>query len=148
MHCIHYASSLYGKLGDKMTGRFNQDLPKDLQMAFEKATNFEPRIIMKQSINSRKIHIHIDVGPEDEIEINKAHIRNPNYKGKNYYPNFAQNRLKNTVALTISLTTIIIIPSQITNPQINIMVKLGIWTQQVPPAGKTSQCVSNTTWTG
>ena len=64
MHCIHYTSSLYGKLGDEMTGRFNQDLPENLQMAFEKATNFEPRIIMKQSINSRKIHEvnHIDVG--------------------------------------------------------------------------------------
>ena len=23
MHCIHYTSSLYGKLGDEMTGRFN-----------------------------------------------------------------------------------------------------------------------------
>ena len=34
MHCIHYASSLYGKLGDEMTGRFNQDLPENLQMAF------------------------------------------------------------------------------------------------------------------
>ena len=65
-------------------------------MAFEKATNFEPRIIMKQSINSRKIHEvnHIDVGQEDEIEINEAHIKNPNYKGKNYDPNFTQNRLK------------------------------------------------------
>ena len=97
MHCIHYASSLYGKLGDEMTGRFNQDLPENLQMAFEKAANFEPRIITKQSINSRKICEinHIDVGQEDEIEINKAHIRNPNYKGKNYDPNFMQNRLKN-----------------------------------------------------
>ena len=97
MHCIHYTSSLYGKLGDKMTGRFNQDLPENLQMAFEKATNFEPRIITKQSINSRKIHKinHIDIGQEDEIEINEAHVRNPNYKGKNYDPNFVQNRLKN-----------------------------------------------------
>ena len=96
MHCIHYTSSLYGKLGDEMTGRFNQDLPEYLQMAFEKAVNFEPRIITKQSINSRKIHEvnHIDVGQEDEIEINEAHIRNPNYKGKNYDPNFTQNRLK------------------------------------------------------
>ena len=96
MHCIHYASSLYGKLGDEITGRFNQDLPENLQMAFEKATNFEPRIIMKQSINSRKIHKvnHIDIGQEDEIEINKAHVRNPNYKGKNYDLNFTQNRLK------------------------------------------------------
>ena len=98
MHCIHYASSLYGKLGDEMTGIFNQDLPENLQTAFEKATNFEPQIITKQSINSRKIHKvnHIDVGHEDEIEINEAHVRNPNYKGKNYDPNFAQNRLKAT----------------------------------------------------
>ena len=98
MHCIHYASSLYGKLGDEMTGRFNQDLPENLQTAFEKATNFEPWIITKQSINSRKIHEvnHIDIGHEDEIEINEAHVRNPNYKGKNYDPNFAQNRLKAT----------------------------------------------------
>ena len=98
MHCIHYALSLYGKLGDEMTGRFNQDLPENLQTAFEKAMNFEPRIIIKQSINSRRIHEvnHIDVGHEDEIEINEAHVRNPNYKGKNYDPNFAQNRLKAT----------------------------------------------------
>ena len=80
-----------------MTGRFNQDLHENLQMAFEKAANFEPRIITKQSINSRKIHEfnQIDVGQEDEIEINEAHIRNPNYKGKNYDLNFVQNRLKN-----------------------------------------------------
>ena len=97
MHCIHYASSLFGKLGDEMTGRFNQDLPDNLQMAFEKATNFEPRIITKQSINNRKIHEinQIDIGQEDNIKINEAHVRNPNYKGKNYDPNFAQNRLKN-----------------------------------------------------
>ena len=98
MHCIHYASSLYGKLGDEMTGRFNQDLPENLQTAFKKATNFKPQIITKQSINSRKIHEvnHIDVGHEDEIEINEAHVRNPNYKGKNHDPNFTQNRLKST----------------------------------------------------
>ena len=98
MHCIHYASSLYGKLGDEMTGRFNQDLPENLQTAFKKATNFEPWIITKQSINSRKIHKvnHIDIGHEDEIEINEAHVRNPNYKGKNYDPNFTQNKLKTT----------------------------------------------------
>ena len=65
---------------------------------FEKATNFEPQIITKQSINSRKIHEvnNIDIGQEDEMEINEAHVRNPNYKGKNYDPNFTQNRLKGT----------------------------------------------------
>ena len=98
MHCIHYASSLYGKFGDEMTGRFNQDLPENLQTVFEKATNFKPQIITKQSINSRKIHgvNHIDVGHEDEIEINEAHVRNSKYKGKNYDLNFTQNRLKAT----------------------------------------------------
>ena len=98
MHCIHYASSLYGKLGDEMTGRFNQDLPENLQTAFKKAKNFEPRIITKQSIHSRKIHKvnHINIRHEDEVEINEAHVRNPNYKGKNYDPNYAQNKLKMT----------------------------------------------------
>ena len=98
MHCIHYALFLYGKLGDKMTGRFNQDLAENLQTAFEKAMNFKPRIITIQSINNRKIHEvnHINIGHKDEIEINKAHVRNPNYKGMNYDPNFTQNRLKTT----------------------------------------------------
>ena len=104
MHCIHYASLLYGKLRDKMTGRFNQDLPENLQMAFEKATNFKPRIITKQSINNRKVqevnHIDITQG-EDEVEINETHVRNPNYKGKNYDPNYQQNRTKtNTNMIT------------------------------------------------
>ena len=96
-HCIHYASSPYGKLGDEMTGRFNQDLPENLQTAFKKATNFKPHIITKQSINERKVHDinHIDVTScQDEIEINEAHVRNPNYKGKNYDPNYHQNKNK------------------------------------------------------
>ena len=99
MHCIHYASSLYGKLRDEMTGRFNQDLPENLQTAFEKAMNFEPWIITKQSINKRKVHKvnHIDITHgEDEVEINETHVRNPNYKGKNYDPNYQQNRTKMT----------------------------------------------------
>ena len=98
MHCIHYASSLYGKLGDEMTGRFNQDLSENLHTTFKKAVNFEPCIITKQSINKRRVHdvnnIYITQGLE-EIEINEAHIRNPNYKGKNYDPNYQQNRNKN-----------------------------------------------------
>ena len=81
-----------------MTGRFNQDLPENLQTAFEKAMNFEPLIITKQSINIRKILEvnHIDIRHEDEVEINEAHVRNLNYKGKNYNPNYAQNRSKMT----------------------------------------------------
>ena len=109
MHCIHYASSLYGKLRDEMTGRFNQDLPENLQTAFEKATNFKPWIITKQSINNRKVHEvnHIDITQgEHEVEINEAHVRNPNYKGKNYDPNYQQNRTKtNTNRITNTTST-------------------------------------------
>ena len=85
MHCIHNASSLYGKLRDEMTSRFNQDLPENLQTAFKKAMNFGPRIITKQSINNRKIHKvnHINITHEDEVEINEAHVRNPNYNQQN-----------------------------------------------------------------
>ena len=31
---------------------------------------------------------------QNEVEINEAHVRNPNYKGKNYDPNYQQNRSK------------------------------------------------------
>ena len=87
-----------------MTGRFNQDLPENLQTASEKATNFEPQIITKQSINNRKVYEvnYIDVTQgKDDVEINEAHVRNPNYKGKNYDPNYQQNKMKmNTYRLT------------------------------------------------
>ena len=100
IHCIHYALFLYGKPSDEMTGKFNQDLPENLHSAFEKAANFEPCIITKQSINERRVHDvnNIDVMQGlEEIEINEAHIRNPNYKGKNYDPNYHQNKNKNIV---------------------------------------------------
>ena len=95
--CIQYASSLYGKLGDEMEGRFNQDLPESLQAAFEKAMNFKPCILTKQTINTRRMNKvnQIDVTNYDEdFEVNEAHIWNPNYKGKNYDPNY-QNKNKN-----------------------------------------------------
>ena len=80
-----------------MEGRFNQDLPESLQAAFEKAMNFEPHILTKQTINTRKMNEvnQIDVTNYDEdFEVNETHIRNPNYKVKNYDPNY-QNKNKN-----------------------------------------------------
>ena len=77
---IHHISTrlpLYGKLGDGMTGRFNQDLPENLHAAFQKATNFELHIITKQGLNKRRVHDinHIDVTQgQEEIKINEAHI--------------------------------------------------------------------------
>ena len=95
--CIHYTSSLHGKLDNEMEGRFNQDLPESLQAAFKKATNFEPPILTKQTINTRRMNEvnQIDVTQcDDEFEVSEAHVKNPNYKGKNYDPNY-QNRNKN-----------------------------------------------------
>ena len=80
-----------------MEGRFNQDLPESLQAAFEKATNFEPRILTKQTINTRRMNEvnQIDITNYDEdFEVNEAHIQNPNFKGKNYDPNY-QNKNNN-----------------------------------------------------
>ena len=101
--CIHYASSPHGKLGDEIEGRFNQDLPESLQAAFEKAMNFEPCILTKQTINTRRMNEvnQIDVTHYDEdFEVNEAHIQNPNYKGKDYDPNY-QNKKKTTVITII-----------------------------------------------
>ena len=94
--CIHYASLLHGKLGDEMEGRFNQELPESLHAAFKKAINFEPCILTKQTIYVRMNEVNqIDVSLcDDEFQVKKAHIRNPNYKGKKYDLNY-QNRNKN-----------------------------------------------------
>ena len=73
----HYASSLHGKLGGEMEGRFNQDLPESLQTTFEKAMNFEPHILTKQTIHTRRMNEvnQIDVTHYDEkLEVNEAHI--------------------------------------------------------------------------
>ena len=80
-----------------MEGRFNQDLPESLQADFEKATNFEPCILTKQTINKRRMNKvnQVDVTNYDEyFEVNEAHIQNPNYKNKNYDPNY-QNKNRN-----------------------------------------------------
>ena len=72
---IHYANSLHGKLGDEMEGRFNQRLPKNLQEAFYRAMDFEPRILTKQCIHTRKVNEvnHIDVSSDyQELEVNEA----------------------------------------------------------------------------
>ena len=67
--CIQYASSLYSKLDDEMEGRFNPDLPESLQVAFEKAMNFEPCILTKQTINTRRMNEvnQIDITNYDEV---------------------------------------------------------------------------------
>ena len=98
--------------------------------------NFKPWIITKQSNNNRKIHEvhHIDVTPsQDEIKINEAHVRNANYKGKNYDPNYWQNRTKTNVHT----------PTNIKSPQ---YWKPRFQLQQKQPAGQTSKCIHHAAW--
>ena len=94
--CIHYVKSLHGKLGEELEGRFNQRLPDNLQDVFDRAMDFEPRILTSQYIHTQNVNEinHIDVSSNyQEFEVNKAqHIRNPNYKGKNYDPNYQKNK--------------------------------------------------------
>ena len=40
---------------------------------------------------------------QDEIEINEVHIRNPNYKGKNFDPNYHQNKNKQILAIILAI---------------------------------------------
>ena len=79
-----------------MEGRFNQRLPDNLQDTFDRAVDFEPRILILQCIHTRNVNEinHIDVsGSYQEFEVNEAqHIHNPNYKGKNYDPNYQKNK--------------------------------------------------------
>ena len=91
--CIHYASLPHSKLGDEMEGSFNQDLPESLQVAFKKAMNFEPHILTKQTINTRRMNKvnHINVNQYDsDLEINEVHVT---YKGKYFDSNY-QNKNK------------------------------------------------------
>ena len=67
-----------------------------MQDAFDRAMDFEPRILTSQCIHTQNVNEinHIDVsGNYQEFEVNKAqHIHNPNYKGKNFDPNYQKNK--------------------------------------------------------
>ena len=108
--CMHYAKSLHGKLGEELEGRFNQRLPDNLQDAFDRAVDFEPRILTSQCIHTQNVNEinHIDVsGNYQEFEVNEAeHIHNPNYKGKNYHPNYQKLKItRTTVPIALSSRT-------------------------------------------
>ena len=58
--------------------------------------NFEPRGLTKQCIHTRKVNEvnHTDISSNyQEFKVNEAqHVQNPNYKGKNYDPNYQKNK--------------------------------------------------------
>ena len=61
--------------------------------------NFEPCSLTKQTINTRRMNEinQIDVTNYDEdFEVNEVHVQNPNYKGKNYDPNYESKNKKNS----------------------------------------------------
>ena len=126
-----------------MTGRFNQDLPENLHTAFEKAVNFKPCIITKQSINERKVHDinHIDVTScQNEIEINETHIRNPNYKGKNYDPNYQQNKTSAIILATQETTTKTIETKEITIPRATIRGNQSVYQSHLMDLSARNSC--------
>ena len=96
MHCIHYASSLFWQTGRRDDWQIQSRSTDNLQMAFEKAANFEPRIITKQSINSRKIHKINQIDVDRRMKLKSTRLMSePYYKGKNYDPNFVAKYIKN-----------------------------------------------------
>ena len=57
--------------------------------------NFKPRILTKQCTNTRWVNEvnYIDISSDyHDFEINESHVRNPNYKGKNYDQNYQKNK--------------------------------------------------------
>ena len=84
-----------GNLARKWKEDLTSELSNNLRSAFEKAVNFEPRILTKQCINIRQINEgnHIDVSSDyHDFELSELHVRNPNYRGKNYDPNYQKNK--------------------------------------------------------
>ena len=67
-----------------------------MQDAFDRAVDFEPKILTSQHIHTWNVNEinHIDISSNyQEFEVNEAqHICNPNYKGKNYNPNYQKNK--------------------------------------------------------
>ena len=98
--CIHYAKSLHRKLGEELEGRFNQRIPDNLQDTFNRAVDFEPRILISQCIHTHNVNEinHIDVSSNyQEFEVNEAqHICNPNYKGKTNWSKLPEKNQNNS----------------------------------------------------
>ena len=92
---------------------------KNLQEAFKRAVDLEPRILTKQCIHTRKVNEanHIDISSDyQEFKVNEVqHVQNPNYKGKNYIQIIRRTKIT-TIAIPTALTTTRTAPTMATTP--------------------------------
>ena len=99
---MHFVNSLRSYLSSKVENRLlgmnhkNYSLGDTFNVALEcelKAIATERRHNKRTTMTVHNVEIEDDnINPQ---EIDEAHVRNPNYKGKNYDPNFQSRKIQN-----------------------------------------------------
>ena len=94
---MHFVNSLRSYLSSKVENRLlgmnekNYSLGDTLRVALEcelKAITSERRHNKRNVITTNNINMGEQIGHSQLEDINEIHVRNPNYKGKNYDPNY------------------------------------------------------------
>ena len=94
---MHFVNSLQSYLSSKVKNRLlgmnekKYSLGNTFRVALEcelKAIASERRHNKRNAITTNNINMDEQMGHSQLEEINEIHMRNPNYKGKNYYPNY------------------------------------------------------------
>ena len=94
---MHFVNSLRSYLSSKVENRLlgmnekNYSLRDTFRVALEcelKAITSERRHNKRNIITTNNINMGEQIGHNQLEDINEIHVRNPNYKGKNYDPNY------------------------------------------------------------
>ena len=102
---MHFVNSLCSYLSSKVENRLlgmnerNYSLGDTFKVALEcelKAIASERWHNKRNTITTNQVEVIQPQTPLQPKEINEVHIRNPNYKGKNYDPNFQAKRVEAT----------------------------------------------------
>ena len=109
---MHFVNSLRSYLSSKVENRLlgmnhkNYSLGDTFNVALEcelKAIATERRHNKRTTMTVHNVEIENDnINPQ---EIDEAHVRNPNYKGKNYDPNFQSRKIQNNKQQNLQDTT-------------------------------------------
>ena len=100
---MHFVNSLRSYLSSKVENRLlrmnekNYSLGDTFRVALEcelKAITSERRHNKRNIITTNNINVGDQIGHNQLEDINEIHVRNPNYKGKNYDPNYQAKKLK------------------------------------------------------
>ena len=94
---MHFVNSLRSYLSSKVENRLlgmnerNYSLGDTFRVALEcelKAIASERRHNKRHTITNNSIDMSEHMGHNHLVDVNEIHVRNPNYKGKNYDPNY------------------------------------------------------------